>query len=236
MDGTVPLSGEAALYLAKSLCEKADLRADRTWYILACGNPDAAARYFAQAPAPRRAQRPPAERRHGRRDRRGRARRPRRRRPHHPDAGQGPRGRLDRRPRRAAPDEEGRPGQGREGRLQALSRGPRQRRRRPVQRGRARRRQRRHGLPPPLQVPRPGRRPLAGERAGDLRPDQVLRRPPRDRPDLRLRRIELLPEPAPRPAARATPTSTRSRSPSGSPASSTPTPPGPTPWPRSSSW
>jgi len=46
MEGTVPLSGEAALYLAKLVCEKADLRADRTWYILACGNPDAAARYF----------------------------------------------------------------------------------------------------------------------------------------------------------------------------------------------
>jgi len=46
MEGTVPLSGEAALYLAKLVCEKADLRTDRTWYILACGNPDAAARYF----------------------------------------------------------------------------------------------------------------------------------------------------------------------------------------------
>ncbi len=46
MDGTVPLSGEAALWLAKSLCDKADLRADRTWYVLACGNPDAAAGYF----------------------------------------------------------------------------------------------------------------------------------------------------------------------------------------------
>ena len=46
MEGTVPISGEAALYLAKLVCEKADLRADRTWYILACGNPDAAAAYF----------------------------------------------------------------------------------------------------------------------------------------------------------------------------------------------
>jgi len=46
MDGTVPLAAEAALWLAKDLCAKADARADRTWYILACGNPDAAARYF----------------------------------------------------------------------------------------------------------------------------------------------------------------------------------------------
>ena len=48
MDGTVPLSAEAALWLAQSLCGKADLRADRTWYILACGNPDAASHYFAK--------------------------------------------------------------------------------------------------------------------------------------------------------------------------------------------
>lgn len=49
MEGTVPLAGEAALWLARSLCEKADARADRTWYILACGNPDAAALYFGQS-------------------------------------------------------------------------------------------------------------------------------------------------------------------------------------------
>ena len=48
MDGAVPLSGEAALYLAKLVCEKADMRSDRTWYILACGNPDAAGLYFAK--------------------------------------------------------------------------------------------------------------------------------------------------------------------------------------------
>ncbi len=46
MEGTVPISGEAALYLAKLVCEKADMRSDRTWYILPCGNPDAAAIYF----------------------------------------------------------------------------------------------------------------------------------------------------------------------------------------------
>ncbi len=46
MEGTVPISGEAALSLAKLVCEKADLRSDRTWYILPCGNPDASAVYF----------------------------------------------------------------------------------------------------------------------------------------------------------------------------------------------
>ncbi|MBN2264964.1 MAG: hypothetical protein JW775_04035 [Candidatus Aminicenantes bacterium] len=48
MEGTVPLAGEAALWLARSVCEKAETRSDQTWYILACGNPDAAARYFDQ--------------------------------------------------------------------------------------------------------------------------------------------------------------------------------------------
>lgn len=48
MEGTVPLSGEAALWLARTVIGRADLRADRTWYILACGNPDAAAAYFGQ--------------------------------------------------------------------------------------------------------------------------------------------------------------------------------------------
>ncbi len=46
MEGTMPISGEAALYLARLVLETADLRADRTWYILPCGNPDAAARFF----------------------------------------------------------------------------------------------------------------------------------------------------------------------------------------------
>ncbi len=48
MEGTAPIAGEAALYLAKLVLEKAETRSDRTWYILACGNPDAAARYFAK--------------------------------------------------------------------------------------------------------------------------------------------------------------------------------------------
>ncbi len=47
-EGTVPLSAEAALYLAKELIEKPDVRKDLTWYVLACPNPDAAARYFAK--------------------------------------------------------------------------------------------------------------------------------------------------------------------------------------------
>jgi len=48
MDGAAPLAAEAGLWLAKSICARADLRADRTWYILACGNPDAASLYFAK--------------------------------------------------------------------------------------------------------------------------------------------------------------------------------------------
>lgn len=48
MDGGVPLAAEAGLWLAKAVVGKADLRADRTWYILACGNPDAAALYFSK--------------------------------------------------------------------------------------------------------------------------------------------------------------------------------------------
>lgn len=48
MEGSVPLATEAALYLAKLLLEKSDMRADRTWYILPCGNPDAASLFFAK--------------------------------------------------------------------------------------------------------------------------------------------------------------------------------------------
>jgi hypothetical protein len=48
MEGTVPLSSEAALYLAALLLQKPDLRSDRTWYILPCGNPDAASLFFAK--------------------------------------------------------------------------------------------------------------------------------------------------------------------------------------------
>lgn len=48
MDGAYPLAAEAGLWLARALCAKADLRTDKTWYVLACGNPDAAALYFAK--------------------------------------------------------------------------------------------------------------------------------------------------------------------------------------------
>ncbi len=48
MEGTVPLASEAALYLVKLLSEKSDLYKDLTWYVLPCGNPDAAALYFAK--------------------------------------------------------------------------------------------------------------------------------------------------------------------------------------------
>lgn len=47
-EGTVPLAGEAALFLAKQLVEKPDVRKDKTWYILGCPNPDAAARFFSK--------------------------------------------------------------------------------------------------------------------------------------------------------------------------------------------
>jgi hypothetical protein len=47
MEGTVPISSEAALYLIKMILEKPEVRKDKTWYVLACGNPDAAAAYFA---------------------------------------------------------------------------------------------------------------------------------------------------------------------------------------------
>jgi hypothetical protein len=46
MEGTVPLSSEAALYLAKLILEKPDVHKDLTWYILPCGNPDGAIGYF----------------------------------------------------------------------------------------------------------------------------------------------------------------------------------------------
>ena len=48
MEGTVPLSAEAALFLARAVMPAPDLRADRTWYILPCGNPDAASLFFAK--------------------------------------------------------------------------------------------------------------------------------------------------------------------------------------------
>jgi hypothetical protein len=46
LDGTVPVSTEAALYLLKTVVEQPGVRKDKTWYILPVGNPDAAARYF----------------------------------------------------------------------------------------------------------------------------------------------------------------------------------------------
>ncbi len=46
MEGTVPLASEAALYLIRLILEKPDIYRDLTWYVLPCGNPDAAIRYF----------------------------------------------------------------------------------------------------------------------------------------------------------------------------------------------
>lgn len=48
MEGNVPLAGEAALYLAQQLLEKAEARQELTWYILPAGNPDALAGFFAK--------------------------------------------------------------------------------------------------------------------------------------------------------------------------------------------
>ena len=48
MDGTVPISSEAAVFLAKEIASDETVRKDLTWYILASGNPDAAGRYFAK--------------------------------------------------------------------------------------------------------------------------------------------------------------------------------------------
>ncbi len=45
MEGTVPISTEAALHLAETVIGS-DAVADKTWYILPNGNPDAAANYF----------------------------------------------------------------------------------------------------------------------------------------------------------------------------------------------
>jgi len=46
MEGTVPLSSEAALYLITQILAKPDVHKDLTWYVLPCGNPDAAIGYF----------------------------------------------------------------------------------------------------------------------------------------------------------------------------------------------
>jgi Zinc carboxypeptidase len=46
LDGQTPIAVEATLYLTKMILDKAELRKDKTWYILPSGNPDAAQRYF----------------------------------------------------------------------------------------------------------------------------------------------------------------------------------------------
>lgn len=46
MDGTRALSSSACIFLANELLKNSDLYADRTWYILPLGNPDAYKRYF----------------------------------------------------------------------------------------------------------------------------------------------------------------------------------------------
>jgi hypothetical protein len=48
MEGTVPIATEAALFLIQGLLDNPDICKDKTWYVLPCGNPDAAAGYFAK--------------------------------------------------------------------------------------------------------------------------------------------------------------------------------------------
>ena len=48
MEGTVPLSSEAAIHLIQSILKKPEVRKDKTWYVLPLGNPDAAAKYFSK--------------------------------------------------------------------------------------------------------------------------------------------------------------------------------------------
>ena len=45
-EGTVPIAGEAAVFLAKQIIEKPETRKDLTWYVLPCPNPDSAMSYF----------------------------------------------------------------------------------------------------------------------------------------------------------------------------------------------
>ncbi len=48
MEGTVPLSSEAAIHLIQSILKKPEVRKDKTWYVLPLGNPDAATKYFSK--------------------------------------------------------------------------------------------------------------------------------------------------------------------------------------------
>jgi len=48
LEGTVPIASEAAVFLAQQVIGNAETRKDLTWYILASGNPDGAARFFAK--------------------------------------------------------------------------------------------------------------------------------------------------------------------------------------------
>jgi len=48
MEGTVPIATEAALFLIQELLSNPEARKDKTWYVLPCGNPDAAAGTFAK--------------------------------------------------------------------------------------------------------------------------------------------------------------------------------------------
>jgi hypothetical protein len=46
LEGTTPLASEGALFLISELLEKPELLDSLTWFVLACGNPDGADRFF----------------------------------------------------------------------------------------------------------------------------------------------------------------------------------------------
>lgn len=46
LEGTIPISSEAALFLIQEIIAQAEVRSDKTWYVLPVGNPDAASNYF----------------------------------------------------------------------------------------------------------------------------------------------------------------------------------------------
>jgi hypothetical protein len=46
LEGTFPISSEAAIFLIERIIAKPEVREDRTWYVFPVGNPDAAIRYF----------------------------------------------------------------------------------------------------------------------------------------------------------------------------------------------
>ncbi len=172
-EGLVPISGEAALYLVKQLIERPDVRKNLTWYVLPCPNPDAAARFFGK---PLYAD-------------------PRNLRPSNDDMddavdedgyddldGNGiitvmrvkdPAGEWIPVPGEPRLMKKADWSKGEKGVYKLYSEGHRQRRRRRIQRGPARRGQHRRPVPAPVPSVHFGERSLAGERARKLRHHEV---------------------------------------------------------------